>query len=68
MGENTNIKALLNAVKEFGLQVNMEKSTLLVRRKALTLAVWADNVGGTHGPCQKCKVLTLHNFFLCSPI
>jgi hypothetical protein len=44
------------------------KYCLLLRRKVLTLAVWADIVGGTYVPCQKYEALTLHNFSLCSPI
>jgi hypothetical protein len=41
---------------------------LLLRRKALTLAVWADVVGGKYRPCQKYKALILHYFLLCSPV
>jgi hypothetical protein len=40
----------------------------LLTIKALTMAVWANVVGGTYGPCQKYKALTLHSFSLYSPV
>jgi hypothetical protein len=46
-------------------QMNPIHTLTSTRRKALTLAVRADVVGGTYGPCQKYKALALHNFSLC---
>jgi hypothetical protein len=40
---------------------NEEKYCLLLRRKALTLAVRMYVVWGAHGPCHNYKDSTLHN-------
>jgi hypothetical protein len=47
---------------ESSSQETVRSSSLLLRRKALTLAVQVDILGGTYGPCQKYKALSLHNF------